>query len=347
MEPIKDNVSRKIIVSPIFLFGSILVTASVFAFLIYHATMVFYTTDQTLHLSHLTPAKKEEFGGNPVVVDLGLVISHFRKFDMLHDEFIFDGVLTCAFDPSLTSLHTIDQISVERGEILYRSVPSTYIWEGKMYAHYDIQVKFSNYINYQLFPIDDHTLSLIFVHKYVSPSELVFAVKSNDFMVAEHMDFIGWHNVAQRVEAGYLQAQLGYADVKNVLDYPAVLFSMDYGRQQNLRNTFIIVLPMMMLFFISLFSLILSSEGSFDFAISLPIQGIVGVIAFRFVVESMSPQVGYFMYSDYFFFLFLFLMFIVLLFHTIGYNFGVAGRKIAIVALNAIAMLFFFYLLYI
>lgn len=345
MEDVKT--APRQIVSPLFLFiFATITTVAIFIF-VYHATTTFRTTDVTVQLSPLTPQKREEFGGNPVVVDVGLSIRDFRKFDIIHDDFVFEGTLTFSFDPALTSLQTIEQITIAQGEILYRSAPSTYIWQGKMYAHYDIRAKFSNNINFELFPLDDHSLNIIFIQKYVSPTELIFDSKNSAFVIGQDMAFIGWHKINQGVEVGYIEESLDQIDKTDKLYYPAVIFTADYGRQSSVRNTFIIVLPMLLLFFVALFSVIIDPKENFSLNISIAIQSIVGILAFRFVLESMSPQVGYFMYSDYIFFMFLIMSFAILLFNALGYNFGSHIRKVFIVLINAVVIMCFGYFLWI
>lgn len=335
----------KAVVNPLYLFFCIFATISCFVFLVYHGTMLFETSDEPIKVMHLTPAKRKEFGGNPITVDVGLSVNHFRKFNMNANDFEFEGVLTLAFDPALISLQTVEQVSFMMGEILYKSAPSTYVWHGKMYAHYNILVRFSNYINYTLFPIDDHTLSLLLINKYVSPAEIIFEAKNDDFVVSQDISFIGWHKMGQSVDAGYVEDRLD-VDPKDSLYYPAAVFSIDYGRQESLRNTLIIILPMALLFFVSLFSIILDPKENYTLVVTIPVQTIAGLIAFRFVVESLSPQVGYFMYSDYCFFMFLTLMFSILLFHTFGYQAGSLIRKIFIALLCGIAVTVFVFLLW-
>src|SRR5205085_4826973 len=122
----------------------------------------------------------------------------------------------------------------------------------------------------------------------------------------------GWHKFNAHAHAGYLEERLQ----QEAFRYPAAVFSIDYGRYTNVRNIFMILLPMLLLFFIALFSLIINPRDNFTFVLTIPVSAIAGLISFRFVVEAMSPKVGYFMYSDYFFVLFLVLVFAILIFHT-------------------------------
>lgn len=342
----QPDASKKL-VSPVYVFVWMIITTAVTSFLVYRNTGFFTPTDDPVKIQYLTPQKIREFGGMPTEVRVGLTIDEFRTFSMKTNEFILDGILWFEFDPSHISLNTIEQFSFERGEILYRSAPTSYIREGMLFVRYDIRLKFSTPMNFNYFPLDDHRLAIELTYKTVSPSEIILTSRDADFVVIPNMRSAGWGEFNHFVETGYTSSTYSQTDASKTLHYPTALFEIDYGRKQNIRNTIIIVLPMLLLFFIALFSLILDRDKYFMTAVSIPVQTIAGLVAYRFVVESISPTVGYFIYSDYFFFLFLFLMFTILLIHTIAVHMSILVRKIIISVLNLVTIFFFAYLLWI
>jgi hypothetical protein len=330
----------EVLVSPLFFFICILTTMAFLILLVYRWTSYFTPNEKPAPLHYLTTEKRKEFGGDPATVKVGLYINDFYKFDMNNDEFIFNGILTYEFDPSLISLRTIDSASFDRGDILYSSPATTYLKNSRMFARYDMRVKVSSNLDYAWFPFEDHRLSILLIDKTLTPTDLIFQTSDATF-TAPDMNAVGWHKFGSKAEAGYLDAPLGHGQIQ----YPAVLFTVDYGRYINVRNIVTIMFPMLLLFFVALFSLILDPKDNFTYVLTIPVQTIAGLIAFRFVIESISPKVGYFMYSDYFFFFFLFLMFSILLFHTIGSNLGSFPRKVAIIIFNIIIALVLLYFL--
>lgn len=337
--PIKSNR-----ISPVFLFIVLGITTTLLTAIIINWTSVFMSVDQPVPIQYITA--KKIAGRDPIPVQVSLRINNFETFDMNNDKFIFDGVLSFEFDPSLISLNTLEQISFNNGKILSISAPTTQMIGDKLFARYSIKVQFTNYISYKMFPMDDHRISIILVQKNVSPDEIIFISNNANFVVGQDMNFAGWNNSGQNVETGYLEEGLDQYDKNKNLSYPAAVFSIDYGRKANIRNTLTIIFPMLALFFIALFSLTLDRDKELNLILSTSTQSIVGLVAFRFVMESLSPKVGYFLYADYFFFLFLFLMFCVLLINMIGDHLNIWGRKILIILLNAIIVLFFLYLLW-
>lgn len=332
-------------VGPLFIFSCMFATILVTSIVVYRSTSRFRTTDVLAPIQYLTPNKVKELGGMPTEVGVGLCINSFRTFDINKNDFVFDGILWFEFDPSHISLSTIEQFSFDRGEILYRSAPISMLRDGKLFVRYDIRLRFSSTMNYERFPVDDHRLTIMLINRSTSPGEVIFKSRNANFVVVPDMKVVGWHEFKHDVETGYIVTRYNEVDKLNKLEYPVAAFTIDYGRQSNVRNVIIIVLPMLLLFFISLFSLIIDPEKWFATAISIPIQGIVGLIAYRFVMETMSPTVGYFMYSDFFFFLFLSLMFCILLLHTMGLFLGIRSRRIIIILLSLMIMVSFIYVL--
>ena len=336
----------KKLVSSLYIFSWMAATSLCLSYFIYRNTSTFFSSDRPIHISHITLEKKKEFGGAPAVVRVGLTISEFRVFKMAQNEFVFDGVLWFKFDPSHISLATLGQFSFDRGEIIYQSKPTTFLQNGNLFARYDIQVKFLTPLSYREFPLDDHQIVIALTYKNLSPSDLTFVVRDGDFVLIPNMESVGWGEYEHFAEAGYLSVGYSETDPDQKLNYPSVLFTIDYGRQGNVRNSMIILFPMLLLFFISLFSLILDREKWFTTVISLPTQTIAGLVGYRFVMEAMSPTVGYFMYSDYFFFLFLALMFCVLLIHSVATHISVLVRQLIIAGFNGVIIAFSAYLLW-
>lgn len=338
--------SPKKLVSSFYMFSWMAFTVVCLSYLIYRNTSFFYSSDDQITITHITPEQKRAFGGAPAIVHVGLTISEFRVFKMSQNEFVFDGVLWFKFDPSHISLSLLGQFLFDRGEIMYQSKPTTFSQNGHLFARYDIRVKFSTPLSYRQFPLDDHRLAIVLSYKNLSPKDITLVVRDGDFMVVPRMETVGWGEYEHFADAGYLSIGYSEMDPDQKLDYPSVLFAIDYGRQGNVRNSMIILFPMLLLFFISLFSLILDRDKWFTTVVSLPAQTIAGLVAYRFVMEAMSPTVGYFMYSDYFFFLFLTLMFCILLIHSITVHISLFVRQLLIAGFNIVILAFAAFLLW-
>jgi hypothetical protein len=296
----------------------------------------------TVHV--LTPSYIKKFGGTPSDVTVGLYINNFTKFDIDHNEFVFNGVLWFIFDQSNVASKVLGLTHFERGEILERSAPLTRIVGSQVFVQYNVRVKFTTSLSYSFFPLDDHTLYLVMGNKYFTPGEVSFKSSNRDFVIAENVDYLGWKKYLTNVYSGYCINTLDRLDVTKNIEYPVVVFKISYihsGVQQGL----IIFLPLFILFLLGIFSFSLDPLKNYTMILSISLASISGLLGFRFVVQSLSPNVGYFMVSDYFFFMFLMLSAIILLINFFVVQMPRHYKKLIIISLYGFIMAILWYLL--
>jgi len=81
---------------------------------------------------------------------------------------------------------------------------------------------------------------------------------------------------------------------------PVATFELDYS-QFNVRDVITLFLPLLLSCYIALFSFSLSS----GVALGLALGSVTSMLTYRWVIDSLSPHVGYFMMTDYVFVFFL------------------------------------------
>lgn len=256
----------------------------------------------------ITDQDREKFGLFPYPVTTGLFINQFQKFDIGKNDFLFSGSIWFILDPSIVSIHTIDDFELTRGEILYKSPPNTQMVGDKILVEYSIRAHITIPISYKSFPIGDHQLSITINHQSLSPGDITFVSGEEDFTISKNAKEEGWQEVNKTVRTGYITKELGL-NKKTEQYYPAVMYAIDYSRE-DVRYLISILLPLLFMFFLSLFSL----SASHSTAIGMANGVIAATLAYRFVIEAMTPDVGYFILTDYLFFLFLLLNFIIFIF---------------------------------
>lgn len=321
----------------------IVLTSLVMFILIYGALEDFKSKDEMPQLYHITPAKAREFGGTPGKVTVGLQISSFSEFDILDNHFAFEGTIWFEFDPSTTSLDIIGKFSFEKGEITYISAPSTRIIGGKLFARYNVRVEMRNNLEHHLFPLNDHTIYIVLDNIFVSPSEIVFDSSVSHFILSKGIFLSGWTEHDRHVYTGYSKARLEQFNEENVIYNPRVIFAIDY-RFRGIRQTLTILLPLLLIFFISIFSLAMEPVEYYKTTLSISTGSITGLLAYRFVIENLSPKVGYFMLSDWLFFLFLTVSSIIFFLNTKTLSLTKREKEIATVILHGVVIAVMVYL---
>lgn len=275
---------------------------------------------------------------------VGLTITEFSEFNVTENKFKITGIISFAFDPKQISLETIKKFSFLRGDIKEKSEPHVKTVNGSTIAYFSIKVAFRTNLYHGFFPFEDHRIFLGLINDAVSAEEAFFEVSLNDFIIDPQVDVSGWSYLRHKVKVGYGQTELSTAHTKNNITYPEVVFIMDFFHY-SLRYIIIIMLPLLIIFFIDLFSFCLDQKQNRSTLVQISTGNIVALVAYRFVIESISPKVGYPMIVDYIFFLFLSISFTMFIINSIGPYLTVFHKKCISLGVQLVVIAIFIYLL--
>lgn len=320
---------------------TISITACIIVFLIFSLFYRFCSVDKRPPITQLTPAKLIQFGGASRKVQVGFSVNNFIEFDTIHNTFKIAGVVWFKFDPSLIELETLEKFTFLKGNIEEKSAPSTYLVGDHIIARYIVRVSFGTSLYYGYFPFEDHRIFLSLANFAVSPTEVIFESAEQDFIIAQEAFISGWQYQDKSVIAGYGTLSIG----KNVKDihFPQVIFEMDYYHYST-RYIIMIILPLLIIFFIELFSLCLDHRENQSTLIQLSTTNITGLLAYRFVIETIVPKVGYATLADYFFFLFLGTSTFMFFINVVGPYLTIWHKKLLSIGLQTLVIGVFIYL---
>lgn len=314
---------------------TIVFTSCTTFFLIYLTTTQSTPAEDLFWVKPFTPTQMSQYGHSITTVKTGLSIYKWREFDIINNNFVFEGTIWFKFDPTLISLETVANFDFEKGEILHISAPRSKLIGNIIFATYSIVVKFKTELDYRLFPLDDHMLSLVLVNKKVSPEEMIFSIDNQSFNVDTKTESYGFIKDYQLTTPGYVTEVIDTRDMIDDLEHPAIQFSMLY-RRWHLKYGFIILLPMVIFIVVMLTSFSYDPDKYFSSIMVANGASLSGLIAFRFVIENMSPKVGYFMLSDYFYAVFLIIAAILFLIGIFSININMRVKKILILAVHGL-----------
>lgn len=316
------------------------ITSCIIAFLVYRQTSTFNSTDPRRVINPIvsTTLSKESLFS----INVGLYIQNFIEFNIVNNEFIFNGIIFFEFMPGVISLEDVGKFEFVRGEIVQKSKPTTYFEGDKLVARYNIRVKFSSDLNYKLFPFSSHRINLIMVNHDISPDQIKFKSDVATFNIDKSIYISGWHEYNRYVAAGYSLAELEKFSKAKVAN-PIIVFTIEY-LQSGIKNLLSILLPLIFLFFIAIFSFALDPDKYSSSLSSISVGCATGLLAYKFVIDKFSPNVNYFMISDVLFFLFLGLVCTILIINlrTVSIS-GKSKRNISIM-MHLIVIFTFIYL---
>ena len=147
-------------------------------------------------------------------------------------------------------------------------------------------------------------------NKYVTPEELIFSSSLSSFLISANVLIIGWKPVDRSVESGFTVSVLDKFDQNKDVSHPKMLFAIDFKRI-GIQDIFLIFLPLCLMVFIGLFSFSLDPPKMTARIFTLTLTSITGLMGYRFVLQSLTPQVGYLLLSDCIFLLFLGVIFLI------------------------------------
>ena len=334
---------------PRYLIASMFILSLALCSVLYKPITTFNTTNPRPDILPYTPKKTTPGTESAVPVHVGVYVVNFPTFEILANKFIIDILLWFEFDPSLLPLETVDKFSFERGTIVSKSSPDMKIIEGKLFVQYQVRVQFSSTLDDTHFPLNDHRLYLVLENSYVTPQELYFTTSRSSFTVASDASAADWNIIDQSAQTGFVEAKLDAFDPNKIKQFPVVVFSIDL-QKKGIRKILIIMLPMMLLLFISFFSLSLDPATYSGSILSLSTGVLTGLIAYRFVIEKIVPDVGYFTLADNFFNLFLGIIFCIFLLNIYAIDVGENTPQLMtlkdsfFMIINGILLAFFYFL---
>lgn len=316
-------------------------TVAVILFFIIGELNQFCAQDRRPIIHTLTPHDSTWYTSSQARVQVGLTITDFPKFEVTNNKFKLSGIIWFIYDPRLIDREIIGKFSFLRGEIEYKSEPSTLLIDDKVFVRYDIRVAFQSNLYYGYFPFEDHRLYLSLVNTFVHPGELIFESSHEYFLLEEDVNISGWRYYDHRVFNGFGIKHL--AGLNRKITYPEVLFEVDFF-QDSLRYILTIILPLLIVFLIDMFSFCLDQHESQATLVQLSSGNIIALVAYRFVMESIAPRVGYLMIADYLFYLFLSTCFATFVINSVGPYLTVFQKKMVSLFMQGFVLSVFTYL---
>lgn len=249
------------------------------------------------------------------VVKTGLYIKNFELFDVNIDKFIIDLVVWFEFNSDEIMPDIVEKFSFLNGKILEKTPGDVRIDENhKMFVKYNVRVQVKGQFNYHKFPFEDHTLPLQLLNDYVTPNEMYFLVDNSSFLISDQAfaSDTGWYVKGTGTSWGYRSVALDENDQEKQIEKPVVVYSI-YLAQTGQRGLFTIFIPILVALFFGMLTFLMSvSNVSTRFRLSL--GSMTALLSYRFVIERMTPTVGYFTLIDAIFTLFLVVAFLVFLY---------------------------------
>ena len=322
-------VEPRALISPLFQVIFIVLTTLFIASAFVYRVGFFYAYDPAPPYNVITPAKYYDLGAFARPIEVGLHIDQYENFNLIDNDFTFTGKLWFVIDPGTISLDTLGKFSFAFGDVLYKSPVRTRLIDGKILAQYSIRVRHISTLALEDFPMDSHRIYIQLQNQYIAPNEFLFDATLSHFVAHTNSEIFGWKQRDLNVKTGYILDEIDIFSKERSSEYPTIIFFLDFMRT-SVQQIITIFLPLLLILYVILFCFSIRENST---SISLATGSVTGILAYKFVIANLSPKVGYFMLSDYIFFLFLatsILIFLVNIGDIYYHTFSLVVKKIFI-----------------
>lgn len=256
---------------------------------------LFYRKQQKFLCSDPIPVLKPYsnlFCMDTPVVQTGILIKDIPKVDINKNFVIINALIWFKFNPSIVHLETLENFSFLNCINLEKKLAHLSVTQEETYVEYDVRISFSNIFDHLYFPINDHQISIVLVHEKLSTDEIIYdtsgtAIQFDKNVKAEDMNVIGGS-----VEAGYLEKINIAENNEKSFFYPAVMYSI-FLKKNGLKNIRLIIIPLVLIFGISLVVCLLAALQPEQNYTSTGITTLTLIMAYRYVIMQISPKVSY------------------------------------------------------
>jgi hypothetical protein len=153
----------------------------------------------------------------------------------------------------------------------------------------------------------------------------------------------GWKIIGQQVHTGYREHALKLGSTVIKQESSNIVFNLNCIRK-GIRHLLLVILPLILIYLTVLLCLLLGFATRHQSMIEITGASLAALIAYRFVLESLSPNVGYFMLADHVYFLFLAASFVIYLLILLPSYLSQHTRGILVLLLQlTIAILWYYY----
>ena len=264
------------------------------------------TTDPVPENVFIVPLEIAEVSSSFSIIKTGFILSGVPLVNPKDNEFVVEGFLWFEYDPARISLENISKFSVMNGDIEYKSEPKVEVRGNNLLVKYLVKIRFSSKLDYSLFPFDNHRIYFTLINRFFNPHETTYVTTKTNFVVPKNISIPGWEITGHQVVFGTSPKIESLGDLYET--YPQVIFILEL-QKNSLGTIFTIIVPLFIMFLIALASILQTSvirggygKENFNWNhYNVSIGNLAAVLAYRFVIQTLSPEVGYLTVCDYFY----------------------------------------------
>jgi len=285
--------------------------------LFFLALREFRTNDPIPNIREISFNMRKNYRDLSTQVSTGLYIKNFSVFDFITNNFVVDAVVWFEYNKNEIMQKTIDKFSFDNGKILHKSPPHVSIHGDKILVTYNVIFEAKTDLDFHRFPLEDHRLSLVLTNNTIAPSEMFFDYHPGtiSLKVSDKLFTSNWLVHSLATVSGYTAIHLDEHNKHQVLRSPKAVFTINFEKA-GVNKILIIFVPLFAAIFLALLTFLLSFNST-SAKTTLSVTAVTALLGYRFVIQQLSPPVGYFTTTDKIFIFFIGLSFFIMLFQLL------------------------------
>jgi len=290
----------------------------IYVIVLFGAVLIkFKTSDPIPDVNVISLEMRKHFRDLSTKVRTGLYIKNFPTFDFTANTFVVDGLVWFEFNKNEIMLKTIDKFSFDNSRTIYKSAPHVSIHGDKILVKYEVIFETKTNLNFHRYPLEDHRLSIVLTNNSVSPNEMYFedSVDALSLTISDKLFITNWYVHTTQTMSGYTSLPYDQFHEKRSVKNPKAVFTINF-KKLGINKVLIIFVPLFTAMFFALFSFLLSFN-SYAAKTTLTVTAVTALLGYRFVIQQLSPPVGYFTLTDKIFIFFLLLSFLIFIFQLL------------------------------
>ncbi|MBY0110040.1 MAG: hypothetical protein K2X90_02950 [Candidatus Babeliaceae bacterium] len=301
---------------------------------------------------NMTVLTEKDFNAAKNTIETGLIISNFYSFDVLENNFLMNGTIWFLCNNSEQNLKNIDFFSFEDATIVKKSEQyKDFLPNNKILIRYDIEVQLNGNFNFNYYPFDYHRINFVLVNKSLDFNDTLYISYPQNFIIKPNTFTRDWVINNHFVENGKDDINIMINQQSKKLTYERVVFSLEFQRK-SLKQLFLLFLPLFLIFYIGLLSLIFDLMTQFPIILSLCLGSTTALIFFLDLLKKNSPNTGTFSLVDMIYIFLLFIIIVTFIVQIIAANYLYQMQRKTkleevisntVITLNIIRSLFFIF----
>lgn len=229
------------------------------------------------------------------IVKTGLIIQSFPIFDVRNNRFVMNCTVWYKFNKSLVALENIEKFNFLNAIKISKSMSQLNIVGDDFFVQYQVQVEFFVPLDQHYFPLNDHSIYIVIYNTELTADEVIFHCEHDSIIMGKNIQINDWRFVDSQAEAGF--DFLNSNTLKNEIPHPKIIYTVNV-KKSGLRKVAQVIFPIVLIFLISSSVMLIGDLTKTSF-LSISIGCLTGILAYRYVINNLSPNVGYFTLAEY------------------------------------------------